>query len=509
MSFYSTIQLISGHLSSNITMTTLLLSSPASFITSIIITMIIITITMTTVTSHTQVYINPGGDAYSQLSSMGQAGRDHIISFVQRDQHLAPSAYVGFCAGGYIAAHDYLWETMYEGPGYYNFEQTPPLSLFPFSVEGSLVEINDDQFGDQSGSKFRLVNVSNGQQMLYYGGSSFGYSGTGDPSDSHSALYDPEVQVLVYYSDFYGFQTSNLPAAWRYRNAVMTSVHPEADNCTCTQDSDCPPPGTIPTETILQNRAWLCHYINEAAQSSFRVPVVPVEPVFDTTPPHTHTPAAACYSTSAAGVPEGRGQLLFCDGFDSVDGAVPFGLAPQFQRNQTDYNRAQPWNTSYLSSWGLPPVQYATAQGGDGYAIAAPQAPVSHVSTITTKAISTEHCSTTSSTTSSTSSDSVTEEEAVTVSFYVQGQTLSSGSFAVQYLWQADADSVVDPFSAAWRSLAEAPLQPPLVSWEHRTLRLPLSWRGGEGDFLRVQFQCAAGVAAENYCAIDTLSVSC
>ena len=31
--------------------------------------------------------------------------------------------------------------------------------------------------GDQFGIPYRLVNVSNGQQMLYYGGSSFGYNG--------------------------------------------------------------------------------------------------------------------------------------------------------------------------------------------------------------------------------------------------------------------------------------------------------------------------------------------
>jgi hypothetical protein len=44
--------------------------------------------------------------------------------------------------------------------------------------------------------------------------------------------FDPDVEVLLYYQDFYGFNTFNLPAAWRYRNLLLTSVHPEADNCT-------------------------------------------------------------------------------------------------------------------------------------------------------------------------------------------------------------------------------------------------------------------------------------
>lgn len=51
-----------------------------------------------------RVYINPGGDAYMQLSSLGVAGTDNIKAFVHRDQR-NPSAYVGICAGTYLAAH--------------------------------------------------------------------------------------------------------------------------------------------------------------------------------------------------------------------------------------------------------------------------------------------------------------------------------------------------------------------------------------------------------------------
>jgi hypothetical protein len=43
-------------------------------------------------------------------------------------------------------------------------------------VEGSLIDVGDDQYGDQFGTKYRLVNMSNGHKMLYFGGSSFGWN---------------------------------------------------------------------------------------------------------------------------------------------------------------------------------------------------------------------------------------------------------------------------------------------------------------------------------------------
>ena len=105
-----------------------------------------------------RVFMNPGGDAYSQLGSLGKAGTEQIKKFVGRDQK-NPSAYAGFCAGGYMAATSYLWETMYEGPGYFDFATNPPMGFFPHMVEGSIVDANDDQFGNQHGSKFRKVNM--------------------------------------------------------------------------------------------------------------------------------------------------------------------------------------------------------------------------------------------------------------------------------------------------------------------------------------------------------------
>ena len=100
---------------------------------------------------------------------------------------------------------------MYQGTDYYDFAMNPPMSLFPHTVEGSIFDINDDQFGDQSGSKFRVVNVSNGHHMLYYGGSTFGYNGVPDYADPQSPEYDENIEVLLYYTDFYGHNSFNIP----------------------------------------------------------------------------------------------------------------------------------------------------------------------------------------------------------------------------------------------------------------------------------------------------------
>eukprot|EP01050_Picozoa_sp_SAG11_P004389 SAG11_NODE_279_length_11283_cov_11.461820_11_plen_98_part_00 len=90
--------------------------------------------------------------------------------------------------------------------------------------------------------------------MLYFGGSTFGYNALPDYADAASPHYNSEIEVLLYYSDFYGFNTYNcapteppqlrrptpqcrwcectvraaaVPAAWRYRNLLLTSIHSE------------------------------------------------------------------------------------------------------------------------------------------------------------------------------------------------------------------------------------------------------------------------------------------
>ena len=70
--------------------------------------------------------------------------------------------------------------------------------------------------------------------------------------------------------------TFNLPAAWRYRNLLLTSIHSEADNCTRVRGdegtADCTPEGTIPESMILKNRAWLVTSINSVAGTDFKIP---------------------------------------------------------------------------------------------------------------------------------------------------------------------------------------------------------------------------------------------
>lgn len=107
-----------------------------------------------------RLFIQPGGNTYNSLSNLQAAGAATIKNFVNRPQ-TNPSAYAGFCAGGYMAAYDYIWETFYEGPSYFNsYKVPPPLSLMPHTVEGSLFDIGDDQFGSyDTSTKYRIVNV--------------------------------------------------------------------------------------------------------------------------------------------------------------------------------------------------------------------------------------------------------------------------------------------------------------------------------------------------------------
>ena len=100
--------------------------------------------------------------------------------------------------------------------------------------------------------------------------------------------------MLLWFSDFFGYATPNLPAAWRYGNALLTSVHPEADNCSL---FDCPAAGTIPHDDVLANRAWLVGEINAVLRGGrgddggvvttpWATPPVPRAPSFSRAPPH-------------------------------------------------------------------------------------------------------------------------------------------------------------------------------------------------------------------------------
>ena len=411
-----------------------------------------------------KLFINPGGDAYGQLSALGAAGTQHVKAFVERGrQGGAASAYAGFCAGGYVAASAYLWETLFEGPGYYNFKKDPPLAVFPHAVEGSLVDIGDDQYGDQFGSKARLVNVSNGHQMLYYGGSSFGWNGVADLLNPASPEYDAEVKGLLFYEDFYGFRTFNLPAAWSYKNLFISSIHAEADNCTVVPSdpdtADCVPAGTIPHDMILANRAWLAKHLNAVAGTNYTIPAVPRAPSMDTTPPHT------AYPVSCTGA--------FCDGFDATAGEVPSGLW-RWERNQTYFSYPAPWNTTFIHSWGG--VNYGPPHAGNGYAIVVPKATSPLAATITSRPVNTTG--------------------SANLRFAFKGQTSrlshASGAFTV--------DTTTDG-GISWKTLLSTPIARS-SGWVEAHARLPPS------THTRVRFSCLTEQAdATNFCAIDSVQI--
>jgi glutamine amidotransferase-like uncharacterized protein len=389
-----------------------------------------------------RIFVNPGGNTYDQLSSLGASGRANILAFIQRS---APSAYVGFCAGGYLASTGYFWETIHEDASYFQkFGTAPPLGAFPYEVEGSIVDIGDDQFGDAHGIKYRVVNISNGQRMLYYGGSTFGWNQAPDVSK------DPEVKILAYYTDFYGYHSYNLPAAWQYQNLLLTSVHPEADNCTT---YDCPEEGSLPEENILQNRAWLVSHINSVAGTTFNVPSVPLPPSFDTTPPHQSYPELACYGA------EQSPSIVFCDDFDAPAGQVPSGLW-NWQRSQTEYTKPQPWNTTYTTENGL-------AADGNGYALASQKG-------------------TTRSKWASITTLPVSLAAGGMLSFKQRGQSFNAGGqFTVQFSQEG----------TTWTNLPTPPLS---EAWEQQSIQLPA------GASLQVRFNC--GGSAE--CALDSVFIS-
>lgn len=254
---------------------------------------------------------------------------------------------------------------------------------------------------------------------------------------------------------------------------LLCSIHPEASNCTDQQDVDCPPQGTLPMARILQNWAWLAMYINEISGASFIIPPVPIAPSFDSTPPHTSYSQKSCYETDSA--------ILFCDDFErDFEHQIAYGLAPQFQRNESDYYYSHPWNTSFITSWNG--MHYTAAFEGEGYAVAVPMSILPHYSGIETKDIALRNkCS----------------SGAVSLKFALKGKTVSSGSFSVE----------VRPLTEQnWSILSSAALNPPLDSWmlvEERIV-LPAST-----EAFRLKFVCSSGSSSDNYCAMDSIRVLC
>ncbi|MBS3075467.1 hypothetical protein J4429_03325 [Candidatus Pacearchaeota archaeon] len=188
-----------------------------------------------------KVYLQPGGNAYKQQRKLGSAGKNNIINYIDSGR-----GYVAMCAGFYYTAGDYYWQGSY-------YDWSNLLGKYP-TVEGSLTDIQDY---DQSPG-YTLTDVSNGEQMIYYGGPTRGWRQT--PSDY------PGIGLLTYTSI-----PNNLPAVIKYNNMLLTSVHPEAyENDGITG---------LSTEQRERNYIWFANAINDVSGTSFNVPQLPNPPV--------------------------------------------------------------------------------------------------------------------------------------------------------------------------------------------------------------------------------------
>ena len=89
------------------------------------------------------IWVQPGGNAYEYSQSMGAAGRDLVNGFLA-----AGGAYVGTCAGWYYASRSYFWEmdTRWSDRGQWSYPTL--LSAFDAVVEGSILEIQDEEGPD-------------------------------------------------------------------------------------------------------------------------------------------------------------------------------------------------------------------------------------------------------------------------------------------------------------------------------------------------------------------------
>ena len=103
-----------------------------------------------------------------KLAALGEQGYKNVKAFVTRNAaQQGQSSYAGFCAGGYMAARDYVWESKYEGPGYFAFQKDPPFDFFHHSVEGCLYDITDENFGTSKRMYVQCMPLFYVRQYMY------------------------------------------------------------------------------------------------------------------------------------------------------------------------------------------------------------------------------------------------------------------------------------------------------------------------------------------------------
>jgi hypothetical protein len=176
-------------------------------------------------------FIQPGGDAYGQQSSLGPSGKANILAFLDKG-----GAYVGICAGWYYAAKDYYW-----AGDYYNW---PDLLGRVQTVEGSITQIAEYP-------AYNMTRMSNGLDMIYYGGPTRGWKQT--PNDVSGS-------VLMTFASIPG----HLPAALRINKMLLLAVHPEAYENYGIQG--------LATDQRISNYKWFAKAINNITGTQFTVP---------------------------------------------------------------------------------------------------------------------------------------------------------------------------------------------------------------------------------------------
>lgn len=103
-----------------------------------------------------KLYVQPGGNAYDQERSIGDAGKKTILDYINSKK----GAYLGTCAGWFFASSGYEWEGQK-----YNYPDL--LDIYP-ETEGSIHEI-------AVFPNFALTDTSSGEKMIYFGGPTRGY----------------------------------------------------------------------------------------------------------------------------------------------------------------------------------------------------------------------------------------------------------------------------------------------------------------------------------------------
>lgn len=500
-----------------------------------------------------RLFVNPGGWATDQLLAYGSVGAQNIVDFITST---TSHVYVGICAGGYLAAHDYTWESQYMPPSYFTetVGSPAPLNLFPYTVEGSIVDVGDDEYGDyESGYaiRYRMVNVTSVvdyfvdrkaeeqdtntvYQMLYYGGSTFGWNGLPDYTQTYfNCTHDGDADVddlncevlrksklsetdalvkpILYYTDFYGYKSVNFPAMWQYSsNILIGSIHPAADQSVC--DVDCPASGTLTDDQILANRQFFASQVNRLLGNTFKVPKM--ADVSKTqrlkASPHTAYPTLACASSST----------LFCDDFNVPPSLSVYPGMFQWQRNQTSYYDPRPWNTTFTGTMlSSSPDYYGTGVDGasDGWAVNIPY--VASSSSRTREAIANTfphsyaqnagHTPKLAATPvqyvqeypASIISQAITftSGSSITISYYFKGTTLQDGLFSLSYSCDGYASytllrsQAIDTFD-----------------WTKESFTLSPSNCGTSSNPFQIAFSCYAGQRATTaqFCGIDQVIVA-